>query len=150
MLRWAKANELLAVNPAEGLMKFSGGTAERGVLTESEARRLFAFEWADERARIGNLLSMTTGLRAGEVLGLQVCDIGEDRLYVRHSWSNKEDLKNTNTGEKRTVPLLETVRDELPTLAKKNPHGIGPTSFVFWSVKRADRPMDFHFLLDGL
>jgi len=94
-LRWAKANELIVANPADGLMKFSGGTAERGVLTEPEARRLFALEWADERAHIGNLLAMTTGLRAGEVLGQQVRDIGTNRLHIRHSWSNKDGLKST-------------------------------------------------------
>jgi len=149
-LRWAKANELVAANPGEGLMKFSYGTAERGVLTESEARRLFAVEWADERARMGNLLAMTTGLRAGEVLGLQVRDIGADRLYVRHSWSNQDGLKSPKTGVERTIPLLAPVREALLSLARKNPHGIGPTSFIFWSVKTADRPMDFHFLLDGL
>ncbi len=149
-LRWAKANELIAVNPAEGLMKFSGGTAERGVLTEPEARRLFALEWADERAHIGNLLAMTTGLRAGEVLGQQVRDIGTNRLHIRHSWSNKDGLKSTKTGVERTVPLLASIREALLNLARKNPNGIGPSSFVFWSVTRADRPMDFHVLLDGL
>ncbi len=149
-LRWAKVNELIATNPAEGLMKFSGGTAKRGVLTEPEARRLFALVWSDERARLGNLLAMTTGLRAGEVLGLQVRDIGKGRLYVRHSWGNKDGLKSTKTGVERTVPLLDTVRDGLLNLARKNPHGVGPIAFVFCSVTRADRPMDFHVLLDGL
>jgi integrase len=138
------------MNPAEGLMKFSGISAGRGVLTIEEARRLFLLEWADERARVGSLLSMTTGLRAGEVIGVQVRDIGTDRLHVRHSWSNQDGLKSPKTGVERTIPLLATVREALLSLARKNPHGIGPTSFVFWSVRRADRPMDFHFLLDGL
>ena len=70
-----------------GLMKFSGRPAKRGVLAEEEVGRLFKVRWADERARIGNLTAMSTGLRAGEVLALQVRDIGEDRLHVRHSWS---------------------------------------------------------------
>jgi len=93
---------------------------------------------------------MTTGLRAGEVLGLQIRDIGTDRLYVRHSWGNKDGLKSTKTGVERTVPLLASVRDVLLKLARKSPHEIGPSSFIFWSVTRSDRPMDFHFLLDGL
>jgi hypothetical protein len=69
-LRWAAENELIARNPAEGLMKFSGKAARRGVLTEGEAGILFTVPWADERARIGNVLAMSTGLRAGEVLAL--------------------------------------------------------------------------------
>lgn len=149
-LRWAKANEFITANPAEELPKFSDSTAKRGVLTKEEASSLFAVKWSDERAHLGNLLSMTTGLRAGEVLGLQVRDIGKDRVYVRHSWSNKDGLKSTKTAVERTVPLLGSVRDELLNLARKNPHGIRPSAYVFWSVTRTDRPMDFHFLLDGL
>jgi len=149
-LRWAHANELIPSDPGKGLMKFSGTPARRGVLSEEEVRQLFAVPWPDPRARIGNVLAMSTGLRAGEVLAVQVRDIGEDRLAVRHSWSNQDGLKSTKTGVERSVPLVASVRSELLELARKSPHGIGPGSFVFWSVSRADRPMDFHFLLDGL
>ena len=134
-LRWAKDNEIIVANPAKGLAKFSGEAAKRGVLTETEALRLFALDWADERARLGNLVAMTAGLRAGEVLGLQTRDIGEDRLYVRHSWSDKDGLKCTKTGIERTVPLLASIRDALLILARRNPHGIGPSTFIFWSTR---------------
>ncbi len=149
-LRWAHAEELIPSNPSAGLVKFSGVAARRGVLTEQEAKRVFEVPWADERARLGNILAMCTGLRAGEVLAVQVRDIGEDRLYVRHSWSNADALKSTKTGKERKVPLIASVRSALLDLAKKNPQGVGPTSFVFWSVDMPNRPMDFHFLLEGL
>ena len=93
---------------------------------------------------------MSTGLRAGEVLAVQVRDIDADRLHVRHSWSNLDGLKAPKTGEERDVPLIGSVREALLALAKKNPQGVGPMTFVFWSSDRADRPMDFHFLLDPL
>ena len=149
-LRWAFESESISSNPAQGLLRFSGAPARRGVLTEQEVSRLFAAHWTDERARLGNELAMTTGLRAGEVLGARLCDIGEDRLRVDHSWSNQDGLKGTKTNKERFVPLIPSIRAELLNLALQNPAGAGPASFIFWSVCKADRPMDFHFLLDRL
>jgi integrase len=93
---------------------------------------------------------MSTGLRLGEVLAIQVRDIDDTRLRVRHSWSNIDRLKDTKTGEEHIVPLLPGLRARLLELSRKNPHGVGPTSFVFWSVTHADRPMDGHGLADPL
>jgi integrase len=149
-LRWAHTEGLIASNPGADLVKFSGEPAKRGVLTDGEVKRLFEVTWTDERSRIGNALAMSSGLRAGEVLGLQVRDIGEDRLHVRHSWSDMDGLKGTKTQKERSGTLLPSIRAELLELSRRNPGGVGPTSFIFWSVDRADRPMDFHFLLDGL
>jgi integrase len=149
-LRWAHQNEIILANPAEGLMKFSGKAARRGVLTEAEVKRLFAVPWADERAYLGNAVAMSTGLRSGEVLGLQVRDIEDNRLHIRHSWSNIDKLKATKTGAERAVPLLPELQTRLLELAKKNPHGIGPCSFVYWSATNSDRPMDAHGLADPL
>jgi integrase len=104
----------------------------------------------DERAYLGDALSMSTGLRMGEVLAIQVRDIEDTRLRVRHSWLNIDGLKSTKTGEERTVPLLAGLGSRLLELARRNPLGVGPTSFVFWSTVKADRPMDAHGLADSL
>lgn len=149
-LRWAAENELISSNPAAGLVKFSGTAAKRGAISEEEVQRLFAQPWADERAWLGNILAMSTGLRAGEVLAVRVRDIDSDRLQVRHSWSNLDWLKAPKTSEQRAVRLIRSVREALLALAKKNPQGVGPMTFVFWSSDRADRPMDFHLLLNPL
>ena len=149
-IRWAHAEELIPSNPAAGLVKFSGAAARRGVLAEEEVRRLFAVPWNNERAQVGNELAMSTGMREGEILAGQVRDIGDDRFFVRHSWSDLDGLKDTKTGKERIVPLLPSVRAALLELARKNPHGASPASFIFWSTERPDKPMDFHFLLDGL
>jgi integrase len=69
--------------------------------------------WADERSRLGNILAMCTGLRAGEILAIQVRDLGEDRLRVRHSWSLLDGLKGTKTGKERIVPLIPSVCNSL-------------------------------------
>ena len=149
-LRWAAENEYIPANPGEGLMKFSGKSVKRGVLAEDEVCKLFAKPWRHERAYVGNILAMSTGLRLGEVLAAQVRDIEMDRLRARHSWSEQDKLKGTKTGEERVVPLLPDVRAAMLELARKNPHGIGPTAFVFWSTEHPDRPIDAHPLPEEL
>jgi integrase len=131
-LRWAHENELIRANPADGLIKFSGKAATRGVLIGQEVERLFTVPWADERARLGNILAMSTGLRAGELLAVQVRDIDADRLHVRHSWSNLDGLKGPKTSEERVVPLIESVRDALLGLAKET----GPQDALISDSKR--------------
>ncbi|GAB6276042.1 MAG: hypothetical protein SAMD01599839_05820 [Rectinema sp.] len=146
---YAFGNEVIASDPSAGLLKFSGTPRKRGILTDKEVSALFAVQWKDERSRVGNLLAMTTGLRAGEVQGLRVCDIGDDRLFIRHSWSGDDRLKSTKTNRERQVPLIPVVREGLLRLVEMNPYG-GKNAFIFFSVRSSDCPMDAHFLLDGL
>lgn len=148
-LRWAFENDIIPADPTIGMMHFAGPSAERGILTPAEASKLFSLTWSDERARIGNLLSATTGLRAGEVLALRRQDIGLDRIHVRHSWCTQEGLKSTKTGKERTVPLVSSVRRELLALLDRNPFGESPEAFLFYSDSPA-RPMDGKTLLRGL
>jgi integrase len=151
VFRWAFNNELIPSNPAAGLIKFSGKARKRGILSRKEAKKLFSLKWYDIRSYLGNKLASCSGLRAGEILGLQVRDIGEDRLYIRHSFSNHDGLKSTKTGKERIVPFfMPTLRRQLFNLARRNPQGVSPTSFIFWSFVKSDRPMDFHHLNRGL
>jgi integrase len=146
-LKWAAYHNEIPTDPGKGLMKFSGTPKARGILTEKEAIALFEVEWKEERSKIASMLSMSTGLRAGEVLALHLCDVGTDRLYVNHSWSWSDGLKCTKTGKVRVVPLLPSLRDKLIKLAEANPHG--KDGFIFFGLV-PDKPMDTHFLLDGL
>ncbi len=146
---YAFENEIIPTDPASGLVKFSGTPRKRGILTDKEVASLFAVQWKEERSRVGNLLAMTTGLRAGEVLALQVRDIGKDRLFIRHSWSENDKLKGTKTDKERQVPLVPIVREGLLRLVAASPFR-GSDAFIFYSTVRSDRPMDRHFLIDGL
>lgn len=125
-LRWLHERGDIAVDPTEGLRRFSGKPKERGILTTDEIGKLFRVQWYDDRSRVASLVAATCGLRAGEVLALRPDDIDEDRLHVRHSWCRTGHLKETKTGETRDVPLLQEVRRELLRLAAENPHGAGP------------------------
>lgn len=146
-LAWATEQAILESNPAANLKKFSGKSKARGILTPQQANDLFSVSWPDERARVGNLVAMTTGLRAGEIVAIRAQDIGEDRLWVRHSWSFADGLKTPKNGEERIVPLLPSVRSELLKLAKANPHG--PSGFLFYHAD-PDRPCDSEILRKGL
>ena len=66
--RWAARNDVISKNPAEGLMGFSGKHMKRGVLTDSEVEQLFALAWPDKHSKVANMLAMSAGLRAGEIL----------------------------------------------------------------------------------
>jgi integrase len=107
-LGWAYQEGMIPANPAEGLLRFSGESRKRGVLAPREAETVFSVKWRDNRAYAANLLSITTGLRSGEVLALRKSDIGvnENILYIRHSWAYTDRLKSPKNGEERKVSLL--------------------------------------------
>jgi integrase len=120
-LRWAAANEIILSDPTRGLRGFSGQGRRRGILEPGEVKALFSTTWADERARVACLDAMTTGARQGEVLAIRREDIGENRLYIRHSYSIRNGLKSTKSGEAREVPLLPAVRSALLALEARSP-----------------------------
>jgi integrase len=140
---------IMPTNLADGFERFTGDKEKRGVLTVDEAAALFSRKWADDAARVGNLLSATTGLRAGEVLAIRKSDIGDTVLNVVHSWTGKE-LKAPKNGEARKVPLLPEVRAALLELLKGNPHTASIDPFVFWGIDAEKPRSDGKFLLDGL
>ena len=140
---WLTDRGELANNPANGLRKFAGEAKKRDILTHDEVRKIFAVKWDDERSRVGNLLAMTTGMRASEVVALQAADIQEDRLLVRHSWSFVDGLKKPKNGEERVVPLLPEIREELVNLLMKNPHD--SKMFIFYGPQ-PDKPMNIDIL----
>ncbi len=146
-LKWAFVNDLIGADPTFGLASYSNKTRKRGILTPDEAKRLFDLHWPDRRAMLANLTAMTTGLRIGEILALKGSDIGDDFLSVTHSWSRKDLLKCTKTGEDRRVPIIPRLRDALRNLVLENPHG--PDGFVFWSSKK-DEPWDQQMSLYAL
>jgi integrase len=147
-LSWAFREGLIPHNPAAGFARFSEKAKKRGVLTPQEAEAVFNAPWKDKRAYFGNLLSITTGLRSGEVLAVRKSDVGDSVLTVRHSWSFIDGLKSPKNGDERKVPLLPEVRRGLLELLGENPHAVDDP-FVFYGLLE-DRPMDNKVLIKGL
>jgi len=131
-LRWAYAKDMIGRDVTKGIVMFSGKAKERQILTPELAAAVFRAHWCDDRARLANMLAMVTGMRAGEIQGLQVKDLGRDCLYVKHSWNCRDGLKTTKNNECRTVEVFPEIIGELLFIAKGNPHGVGMESYVFW------------------
>jgi integrase len=150
-LRWAFAREIIEKDITAGITWFSGVSRERQILAPETAEVLFRVEWPDERARLANLLSAVTGLRAGEIMGLRVQDLRDDCINVRHSWNIRDGLKTTKNNESRMVEVpFPDLMYALTALAKKNPHGVEQDSYVFWSEKLSWRPIQETVFVKGL
>lgn len=151
-LKWAFNEELIPADPTAGIKKISGISKKRGILTESEAAKIFnEVEWDDYRAYCGNLLACTTGLRMGEVLALKKSDIlylKDSCLIISYSWSRFDKLKSTKTNKERKVIIYPEVKEKLLELIKMNPHKTDD-AFIFYSAL-PDQPVDKNVLLFGL
>jgi len=144
---WLKERGDIDENPAEGLRKFSGRSTKRGILSLDEVRSIFPIPWKDERARVPNLVAMTTGLRAGEILAQKMKNVEENKIHVRHSWSTQDGLKPPKNGEERTVPIVKSVYTALSRLAAHNPHG--PNEYIIYQANPG-RPCDNKVFCEGL
>ena len=148
-LKWAFNEEVITADPTARKISFAGASKKRKVLTPLQAALIFKFDWKDKRAYAGNLLALTTGCRAGEVLALRKSDIGEKVLHIRHSFSTFDGLKAPKNGEARKVPLFPEVQSCLKELLDENPHKEVADPFIFYGIL-PDKPMDQKLLIDGL
>lgn len=140
--KWAKTNGLIDADLFSNIIFFSGKNTQREILTPELTEAVFSTAWNNERAKLANLLSMCTGLRAGEIQALRLKDLGKDRLYINHSWNSLEGLKSTKNGETRTVYLpFPQIINALKELAEANPYKQGLDGFVFWA-SIPDKPME--------
>ena len=149
-LRWAYKKDYIEKDVTKGILFFSAQPKERQILSPEIANILFNVEWNNEKAKLANMLASVTGLRAGEIQALQVQDIGQDCLYIKHSWNEYDKLKAPKNNKTRIVQLpFPDIIQNLLILASKNPHGARPDSFVFWSEK-VNKPADKDIFIRGL
>jgi integrase len=150
-LRWAFSKGKIEIDPTRGHTMFSVENRERQILSPTAAATAFRVVWKDERAKVANMLASVTGMRSGEILALRLQDIGKDCIYVRASWNRADKIKSTKNNEPRTVEIpFPDLISELVHLAKQNPWGASPDSFVFWADTKKDIPMSGRFFIDGL
>lgn len=135
---------LITSNPLTSVERFKVNAKKRGIPTETEMKKLMElnWDWTDSVNKLAFKVAALFGLRAGEISGLQVCDIdaNADLLYIRHSWNDTDKLKDTKNGDDRIIPIEHGVALEVLMNARRNPD-YSDTSFVFWSPKVAGQPM---------
>jgi integrase len=155
-LKRAFNKEMIDKDITAGITWFSGEAAERQILSPEQAAAIFKMEWEDERSKLANMLASNqrfavTGMRAGEIQGLRVQDLGEDCFYLRHSWNFRDGLKTTKNNESRVVEVpFPGLMQELLDLAKKNPHGQEVEDFIFWAEISLNKPMESEIFLRDL
>ena len=150
-LRWAFSKGMIEADPTRGHILFSGEERKRNILTPTAAAAAFRVTWNDNRAKLANMLASVTGMRSGEILALRFQDIGPDCIFVRGAWNRVDRLKLTKNNETRTVELpFPDLIYGLVELAKQNPWGVSPDSFVFWTEYKNEIPMRAHLLVEEL
>jgi integrase len=149
-LKWAYSKDMIDRDITAGITWFSGKAAERQILTPELTAAVFKTQWTDERTRLANMLAAVTGLRAGEIQGLRVQDLGQDCLYINHSWNCRDGLKPTKNNESRIVEVFPELIAELVNLAGENPYGAGMETFIFWGERKADKPIEERALIRDL
>ncbi|MDR2210268.1 MAG: tyrosine-type recombinase/integrase [Spirochaetaceae bacterium] len=139
-LKWAYTERIIPIDPTEGLITFTGEGKSRDILTEEEIEALFQVNWQEKRAYIAALVSLTTGIRSGEIRALRWDSIRDDVLDVSYSWNDTEGLKCPKNGEPRRAPLLPEIRTLLLELLEKSPWAKSQENpFIFYGEK-PDRP----------
>jgi integrase len=150
-IRWAFAKGLIDKDPTRGHTMFSGEEKERIILTPTAAAAAFRAGWEDNRAKLANMLAAVTGMRCGEIQALRFQDLGPDCVYVRASWNKADGLKTPKNNEKRTVEVpFPDLMNWLVELARRNPWGVSPDSFIFWNTTKKEEPVYGHSFVVAL
>ena len=150
-LKWLKNKGLIHSNPMANVEAFSkSDSTVRGIPSEGEIRALYELEWDSEVMYLAFNLAAFSGLRPGEISGLQICDIDYDNdlITIRHSWHRTGFLKSTKTNLIRKVPVAHDIILRLLSLANKNPFA-GENSFIFWSKANDYKPYLPQYYDDG-
>ena len=149
ILEAAEEKQLIQAVPK--IERVAGNNQQRGILTPEEVKQLFSLEWPDFRVYVANMTAASTGLRQGEILGLQRKNIKEGYLEILKSWEQviRELNQTTKTGRERFCPLPERVETLIKTLLDLSPWKT-PDSFIFFSTNRPDKPIEGRALTKGL
>ena len=150
-LKWLKNKGIIRSNPMANVEAFSKSDATpRGIPDEKEIKALYELDWDSEVMYLAFNLSAFSGLRPGEISGLQVSDIDseKDLITIRHSWHRTGYLKSTKTNLIRKVPVAHNIILRLLVQAQRCPNANEET-FVFWSKANDYKPFLPQYYDDG-
>ncbi|WP_320129252.1 tyrosine-type recombinase/integrase [uncultured Sphaerochaeta sp.] len=135
-LQEAKQNGLLDNSISIHIRPLTCVHKMRGILGEEELTHFMKYLKAqgEHRIYLACLLSLLTGMRSGELRGLQSTSIHDGLITVEYAYANKAGLKIPKGKKTRLVPCPLFLCKELISLAKENI--LVPTgNLVFWSKK---------------
>ncbi len=135
-LRWAYNNGLTSNDCFSGIRYCHVTPEKRHVMTMSQAAKLFSIPWDDDESKLANLTSACTGMRMGEVQALHLSDLGDDRIFVRHSWARLDGLKCPKNGSCREIMTPKPLISMLRRKAEKNPWFNECDPYIFWSPSK--------------
>lgn len=141
-LKYAYENKEIETDCFTGIVYLTPNPKSRKILTIEQAKKVFELEWDHPNAKLGNQVAMLTGLRVGEILALRPIDLGENEIYVRHSYSFQDGLKCPKNGKERIVPASKELIAALKKQAKTNPYKLGDKGFIFWSTTDPTKPFE--------
>jgi len=140
ILDWAVRKKYIARKPLIDMV--SSHTLQRGILEPEELSKLIlSTDWPDCHRTL-NLLAYSTGMRQGELLGLQrkSVNVKNRTITVCTSWERSHGLKTTKTGKTRIVPIVEPVLPLLEYLLDQSPYQ-NPDDLVFHGAD-PQKPID--------
>ena len=140
-MKWAHLNGMTENNCYSGIISPKGTPKKKVILSLEDTIALFDAEWDDDRVKLACMIACFTGMREGEILALQIRDIGKDRIFIRHSYSTSDGLKTPKNGEEREIRIPPELRDMILNQASFNPWGNSPTSFIFYSPQSPEKPL---------
>lgn len=143
-LKWAMKNHYIENISLDGLKRHNTRSEERTILTMEQAEKVMSIGWDNDKAKLANKVAMHTGMRAGEIRGLRLCDVQEDGIHVNHAWDRyAKDNKCCKNGEARQlpIPISKELRDEMVMMGKLNPFCNTDEAYIFFSDK-GNTPMD--------
>lgn len=121
ILDCAVADALLERNPARDVKPLVPREQSRGCFTPAQIKTLFSTPWTDSYIELACRLSSLTGMRLGEIRGLQREQIHEDYITIDRAFNDREGLKGTKSGKPRIVPIPAEISHRLLTVPNNGP-----------------------------
>ncbi len=154
MLDRAVKDEYIHKNPITKDDRIDETFQERGAFTLDEIKQLFSDDslelvWNNNlKYFTANILSLTTGMRQGEVLGLQVQAVYDTYITVMKSWSKNYGLVDPKWQGKRFITMPKRTSNYLHELINQSPYQ-NETDLVFYGMCR-DHPINDKTLLRSM
>ena len=136
MMKEAVRDGYLQSNPCEGIGVFKEEPKTKTILSLQEAKELLTESamvtaWKNDFHQYTlNMLAASTGMRLGEIQGLQRQYVHDKFIEVAASWSRKFGLKDTKNHTKRLVTIPSKTSSYLMKMMDASPNK-SPSDLVF-------------------